>query len=262
MNTEKVRGYLYVAVLLSVLAVGYAAISAAGTYESAVQPSSYRSFTVSADGKATAVPDVAEFTFSVTTQGGKDLASLQTQNTTAMNKAVDFVKSKGVDAKDIQTSNYSISPRYQYCSTAYSSVQPCPPPTIVGYTVSQSADVKIRDFSKIGDILSGVVGSGANDVSSLTFTIDDPTVVQAEARSQAIRKAQAEAQEIAKEGGFSVGRLLTIGTNQNVPQPRYAYNEKSVFGAGVSVSAAAPAPSIEAGSEEVRVSVTLQYEIR
>lgn len=261
MNTEKTKGYLYLAVIVAVLVVAYAAISFVGSYSNSIQPSSYRSFTVSADGKATAVPDVAEFTFSVTTQGGKDLASLQTQNTTAMNKAVDFVKGEGVDAKDIQTSNYTISPRYQYCSNPASSIQPCPPPTIVGYTVSQSADVKVRDFSKIGGILSGVVSSGANNVSSLTFTIDDPTAVQAEARSQAIQKAQGEAQEIAKEGGFSVGRLLTINTSQYVPQPLYAYNEKSVLGMGA-VSASAPTPSIEAGSEEVHVSVTLQYEIK
>lgn len=259
MNTEKIRGYLYVAVILAVLAVGYAAISAAGTYGSAVQPSSYRSFSVTADGKAIGVPDVAQFTFSVVTEGGKDLGSLQTQNTDAMNKAIDFVKSEGVDAKDIQTSGYTISPRYQYSNCSAYSGTVCPPPTIVGYTVTQNVSVKVRDFSKIGTILSGVVKNGANTVSSLNFTIDDPTSVQAEARTQAIQKAEVQAKQVAQEAGFTLGRLLSIRENNNsTPQPVYETSMKAVSGLG----GAAPSPAIEAGSEEVHVSVTLQYEIR
>ncbi len=259
MNTEKVKSYLYVAVIVGVLAMGYAAISAAGTYGNAVQPSSYRSFSVTADGKAIGVPDVAAFTFSVVTEGGKDLGSLQTQNTTAMNKAIDFVKSEGVDAKDIQTSGYAINPRYQYSNCGMYAGTVCPPPQIVGYTVTQNVSVKVRDFSKIGDILSGVVANGANTVSSLNFTIDDPTAVQAVARAQAIQKAEAQAEAIAQEAGFTVGRLLSINEYNNTPQPVYAMNEmamKSVAGA------AAPSPTIEAGSEEVHVAVTLQYEIK
>ena len=259
MNTEKTKGVLYVAIILAVLAVGYAALSAAGTYGNAVQPSSYRSFYVTASGKATAAPDVAEFTASVVTEGGKDLGSLQSQNTTAMNKVVGFVKGEGVDQKDMQTSGYNISPRYQYCQNPLSSVTPCVP-TIVGYTVTQNLAVKVRDFSKIGDILSGVVSNGANSVSSLNFTIDDPTSVQAEARAQAIQKAEAQAQEIASEAGFSVGRLLSINASNNTVQPMYDYAKTmSVGSAG---GAAVPAPTIEPGSNEVNVSVTLQYEIK
>jgi uncharacterized protein YggE len=172
---------------------------------------------------------------------------------------VGFVKGEGVDQKDIQTSGYNISPRYQYCQNPLSSVTPCVP-TIVGYTVTQNLAVKVRDFSKIGDILSGVVSNGANSVSSLNFTIDDPTSVQAEARAQAIQKAEAQAQEIASEAGFSVGRLLSINASNNTVQPMYDYAKTmSVGSAG---GAAVPAPTIEPGSNEVNVSVTLQYEIK
>lgn len=261
MNTDKMRGYLYAALIILALIAAYAAVSFVGAYSSSIEPTSYRSFAVTADGKAIAVPDIAEFTFSVVTEGGKDLSSLQSQNTASTNGAIDFVKSEGVDSKDIQTSGYSISPRYEYSNCgSYSGSNVCPPPTIVGYTVTQSVDVKVRDFSKIGDILSGVVAKGANNVSSLNFTLDDPTSVEAEARAEAIKKAQVQADEIAKEGGFSVGRLLSIDESQNMPQPVY-YNmsAKESYGLGGGPSAA---PSIEAGSEEVRVSVTLRYEIK
>ncbi|MCL4403868.1 SIMPL domain-containing protein [Patescibacteria group bacterium] len=260
MNSEKMRGYLYVAVILAVLAVGYAALSAVGTYGSSVQPSSYRSFYVTAQGKAIGVPDVAEFNFSVVTQGGKDLGSLQAQNTTDMNKAIAFVKSEGVSSTDIQTSGYNISPRYTSCAYPLSSVTPCPAQEIVGYTVTQNVAIKVRDFAKIGDILSGVVKNGANNVSSLNFTIDDPTGVEAQARAQAIVKAQAQAQAIAQEAGFSVGRLLSISTN-SAPQPVYYAAKSATLGMG-GVDVAAPSPTIEPGSQEVQESVTLQYEIR
>lgn len=260
MNTEKLRGYFFVAVILAVLAGGYAALSAAGTYGSSVQPSSYRSFYVTAQGKAIGIPDVAQFTASIVTQGSTDLGALQSQNTTEMNKAIAFIKSEGVTSTDIQTSGYNISPRYTSCSYAYSSIAPCPAPEITGYTVTQNVTVKVRDFSKIGDILAGVVKNGANQVSSLNFTIDDPTSVEAEARAQAITKAEAQAQAIAQEAGFTVGRLLSISTNSG-PQPVYSYAAKSAT-LGMGGADMAPSPTIEPGSQEVQESVTLQYEIK
>ena len=237
--------------------------SYASSYGESIQPSSFRSFSVSGEGKIVAVPDVAQFDFSVVTEGGKDLGSLQADNTKKVNSAIDFVKTNGVDSKDIQTQNYSISPRYQtyncYRPLDSVNVQPCPPAEIVGYSVSQDVQVKIRDFSKIGDILGGVVKAGANTVSQLQFTIDDPDSVKSQARAEAITKARAKAKEVAKAGGFSVGRLL--GIDESGPSP--IYYSYDTGGAAMEKSVAAvPAPSIEPGSQDVTVDVTLRYEIR
>lgn len=260
---QKIRDYVGIALIIAMLVVAAAAWQFVAAYGKQIQPSSFRSFSVSGEGKVVAVPDVAEFTFSVVTQGGTGIAALETQNTDAVNKAIAFVKSEGVDQKDIETQNYDLSPRYQYynCAHPESSVQPCPPPDIVGYTITQTVQVKVRDFTKIGDIFSGVVKSGANTVSQLSFTIDDPTSVQDEARAQAIAKAKAKAQSVADAGGFSLGELLSINeSGAPGPMPMYAYDSKSVLGmGGASVSAA---PSIQPGSEDVVVDVTMTYEIR
>jgi uncharacterized protein YggE len=258
---EKTKQYLYVAIIVALLVGAYSVWSYTSSYGESIQPSSFRSFSVSGDGKVVAVPDVAQFSFSVVTEGGKDVGSLQNQNTVSVNKAIDFVKSQGVDAKDIKTQGYNISPRYQYysCTNPESSVRPCPPAEIVGYTISQDVRVKIRDFTKIGSILGGVVEAGANTVSQLQFTIDDPDAAKSEARAEAIEKAKAKAKEIAKAGGFGIGRLLEIYESSGA-QPYYAYG---MGGADMAVkSAAAPAPSIEPGSQDVTVTVTLRYEIR
>ncbi|MFA5083762.1 MAG: SIMPL domain-containing protein [Candidatus Paceibacterota bacterium] len=261
--SNKIKNYLGVAIIIGLLFVAYAAVSYVRTYSRSIQPSSFRSFSVSAEGTVVAVPDVAQFTFGVRTEGGLNIADLQTENTKKVNQAIDFVKANGVEAKDIKTTNYSLNPRYQYydCSSRpVSSATPCPPAEIVGYTVSQTVLVKIRDFEKIGDILAGVVENGANEVSSLSFTIDDPTLVQDQARNEAIAKAKVRAVAVAKAGGFSLGRLLSI--DEGYTPVYYDYAVKTASGMGGAISESAPAPTIEAGSQEVSVTMTLRYEIQ
>jgi uncharacterized protein YggE len=275
---QNIKNVLGGAIVLAVLAAGYAALSFVHSYGESIQPSSFRSFSVTGQGKAIAIPDVAEFTFTVITQGGKDITSLQSQNTTAANKAIAFVKSEGVADKDIQTQYYNISPDYQtydcnivpqvYNGSAGTtgavistpSVQPCPPASIVGYTITQSIDVKIRDFTKIGDIMGGVVTNGANQVGQLSFTLDDPTMAQNQAEADAITKAKTEAKAVAQAGGFNIGRLLNIQIG-GTPYPVYA-ESAGVTSMALSSAKAVPAPAIQTGSEEVDMTVTLQYEIQ
>jgi len=248
------------------LAVGYAALSFSGAYSRSIQPSSFRSFSVSGEGKAVVVPDIAQFSFSVLSQGGKDLAALQEDNTNKTNKAIDFLKKQGVDQKDIKTQQYNVEPRYQYynCNpTIYReggvATQPCPPPDIVGYTITQNVEVKIRDFSKIGDVMSGVVQNGANQVSSLNFTLDDPTSAENDARAEAIDEAKRKAEAVAKAGGFRLGRLLAI--EEGYSTPYYAYGRGGVAMDAAESTKALPAPTIEPGSQDVIINVVLRYEI-
>jgi uncharacterized protein len=288
---QTVKNVLGIAAVIVVLALGYSAVSYVGSYGKAIQPSSFRSFSVTGDGKATAIPDVAEFSFQIISQGGTDLAGVQQTNTDKTNKAIEFVKSKGVADKDIKTQYYNVDPRYQTysCRTTplpiiFNSLQSnqgapsiaptpgiaqapgsiaqvCPPSTIVGYTITQSVDVKIRDFKTIGDIMSGVVTAGANQVGSLNFTLDDPTSAQDQARAQAIMKAKAKAQAIAQAGGFTVGRLLSVQDGGYNPYTNYNSYAPSAMGMGGAVDKAVPAPSIQPGSQDVNVTVTMQYEI-
>ena len=218
-----------------------------------------RVFTVSAEGKVVAIPDVANLNIGVLTEGGKNLAELQKQNTEKANKIISFLKEEGIEAKDIKTEYYNISPRYSSVScppvilqTFPEIVRPCPPPEIIGYTISQNLSVKVRNLEKAGDILGGAVSRGANNVSGPNFTIDDPVKLQNEAREKAIKQAREKAKLMAKAGGFRVGRLVSIQEGFS-GIPIYSLEAKG---------GAAPAPSIEPGSQEIQVSVTLTYEIR
>ena len=270
--TDNIKNVLGTAGILALLMVGYAAVTYSGAYSSSIEPGSYRSFSVSGQGKVVVVPDVAQVSFSVVTEGGKDIGALQIQNTDKVNKAIEFVKSKGVDAKDVKTESYNVNPRYTtynctprpYYGGVDAVAEPCPPSEISGYTISQTVSVKVRDFKNrgavIGEILSGVVSNGANQVYGPSFVLDDPTKAQNDARAEAIQKAQESAKEIARAGGFSLGRLLGIDDGYSP-----VYYDKMAYGMGGAEtvrSSAAPAPAIEPGSQDVSVSVTLRYEIR
>lgn len=256
--SEKIKDYVGVAIIISLLLVGASAWSYVKSYSKQIEPGSFRSFSVSGEGKVVAVPDVAQFTFSVITEGGKNVADLQKQNTEKVNRAIEFVKKNSVDAKDIKTQQYNIEPRYQY-SSCPRNAGVCPPPEIVGYTIRQVVLVKVRDFGKVGDLISGIVQNGANSVSGLQFTIDDPTKVQNEARAEAIAKAKEKAKSIAEAGGFSLGQLLSIDEG-SMPYPMYErFAVTKEMGGGAD---SAPSPIIEPGSEEILVTVTLRYEIK
>lgn len=245
-------------VLILVLAVGgYALFQITKTYSRSSEPTNFRSFTVTGDGKASGTPDVAEFSFDVITEGGNDVAKLQSDNAAKMNGALEFVKKQGIDAKDITTQQYSINPRYQTVACNYETTKVCPPATIVGYTVTQSTNVKIRDFTLISALLKGVVDNGANSVSQIQFTIDNPTEVENIARAEAIKKAQDKAKSIADAGGFKIGRLLEINENNSGYYPMYS---RVAMDAGATKEASI-APTIEPGSQEVNISATLKYEI-
>lgn len=256
------KNALTISIIVGILVFSIAALQYVDSYSKSIEPSSFRSFQVSAEGKVVAIPDVAQFSFSVIIQGGTDIESLQNENIEKTNKAIDFVKTSGVEDKDIKTQDFRLNPDYQSFSCPRSfggEVTPCPPPKIVGYTVTQTVLVKIRDFAMIGKILSGVVEEGANSVSQLSFTIDDRDAKESEARTEAIKKAQEKAEAIAEAGGFSIGRLLSIQEGSSPVFPRFAFAEALDSGIGGAVPA--PAPTIEPGSQDVVVNVTLVYEI-
>lgn len=249
---DNIKNTLGLAAVVALVAVSASSLLYVRSYDKAQQPSSFQ---VSAEGKVVAIPDVAKFTLGVLSQGGLNLGTIQNENSEKSNSIASFLKNQGIGEKDIKTQGYSIEPRYQYGVCRYEG-ETCPPPTIVGYTVNQTLEVKGREFEKLGDILSGVVERGANSVSSLSFTVDEPTVLEQQAREQAIAKAKEKAKATAKSGGFRLGRLISLSEG-SIYTPRYVSAEYGMGGGGP----VAKSPSLEPGSQEIRIQVSLTYEI-
>lgn len=217
-----------------------------------------RTFSVQGEADIETPNDIAFFTATVTTEGEGEVALLQSENTEKMNRINAFLGEQGIDKRDLKTTNYTMNPRYNYPSCPSGTIT-CPPPTINGYTITQSLEVKVRQTDKVGDLLTGIVAAGANSVSGVSFVTDDDNAARLEARKQAFADAREKAFETAKAGGFRVGKMVTFYEDNMSPvEPM-----REGMGGDMTLSAKAmPAPVIEPGVSKGKLQVTLTYEIR
>lgn len=206
--------------------------------------------TVSGEGKVYAKPDVAIVSLGVNTTGAT-VAVVTKNNTDKMNAVIDTIKNLGIEEKDIQTTNYNLTPLYNYTEYAGRIFQ--------GYTLDQNVQVKIRDFTKIGDVLSEGTTNGANLVGDLQFTIDDPEQLKNEARAKAIAQAKANADNLAKASGVRLGKIINVFESNNYYPTVYS---NKALGMGGAVSESAPAPSIQPGQQEVTITINLTYQVK
>jgi uncharacterized protein YggE len=222
---------------------------------------------VTGHGEMVAVPDIATFTFSVVSTK-TTVTEAQTEATAKANAITAYLKSAGINEKDIQTTDYSISPQYDYqsavCPSAASysgasSAVYCPGgrQVLKGYEVRQTTTIKVRDTAKAGDFLAQVGSKGATELSGLNFTFDDPTGVEAEAREKAITDAKEKAKLLAKQLGVSLVRVVSFNESGRSPVYPMAYG---LGGAAMAKDAAAP--EISLGQNKLTSDVSITYEIR
>jgi uncharacterized protein YggE len=216
---------------------------------------------VSGQGEVFAVPDIATFSITVHEEG-TDVATAQTQATKKNNDILAYLRAQGIEDKDIKTENYSVNPRYEWQQAETCRAGYCPPgkQVLLGYDVDQTLTVKVRDTKKAGDILTGVGGLGASQVSGLSFTIDDDDALQAEARAKAIAEAQQKAEALAKDLGVTLVRI--VGFNEDSGQPYYYAKREVMTMAMDSAAGATPAPEIPTGENKITSNVQVTYEIR
>jgi len=213
---------------------------------------------ISAEGKATVIPDIATINFSVISEG-KDPSVIQKENTEKINKAIDFVKGLGIDKKDIKTIGYNLYPKYEYIKSP-DPFYPFPggKQMIAGYTLNQTVQVKIRDLDKVAVVLAGLPEKGINQLDGPNFTVEDPDKYLNDARKEAFGKARAKVDAMAKANGVRVVRVVTFSENQGGP---IIYARAESVG-GAPTGTPSPPPSIEPGSQEVNVQVSVTYAIR
>jgi len=203
---------------------------------------------VSATNDVYAKPDLALTTFSVVTEA-KTVELAMQDNAAKMNAVIASVKSQGVEDKDLKTTNFNISPRYEWDKEWRNR-------TLVGYEVSQSLQVKIRDLTKIGDIIQGATGAGANEVGNLQFTIDNEDALKEEARNKAIDEAKTKAKNLAEKLGIRLVKIISFSESGSFPVPYYMASAKEASGMG------GGAPDIQTGENKISVTVSLTYQIK
>jgi len=204
---------------------------------------------VSGQGKVYAKPDIALVSLGVKTTG-LTVAGVTKINTDQMNTIIAAVKALKIDDKDIQTTNYNLSPNYNYTQDRGQIFE--------GYILEQNVQVKIRDFTIIGDVMSQATTKGANLVGDLQFTIDNPEQFKEQARAKAIAQAKANAKNLAKESGIGLGKLINVYESSNPYPVMYSTMAK---GGGIADSASV-APIIQPGQQEINVTINLTYQVK
>lgn len=214
--------------------------------------------TVTGQGQATVPPDVARVSFSIEHRA-TTAAAAQTETTKQANAAIAFVREQGIEEKDIKTLSYNISPEYQYPSPCVPGAI-CPPrsPRIVGYQVSQTVEVTVRDLDKVNDLIAGLGSQNVQNLYGPSFALDDPTEGYDAARADAIMKAKKQAAELAKQLGVRLGKIVSFSESSGY----YPYPVAYGMGGGIAETKAAPAPDIPSGENTYNATVTITYALR
>src|SRR3989338_10847284 len=155
-------------------------INAWNNYRNAGATNIYQTVSFAGEGKVKAEPDTAKIDIGLVTEG-KDTITVQNENSSKMNAVIKFLKERGVGEADIKTSNYSLSPKYEYNKGKSS---------LVGYILNQSLTVTVRNLDKIGEILDGAVSSGANRIDSVSLFLGKPEELKNKAREEAVKQAK------------------------------------------------------------------------
>jgi uncharacterized protein YggE len=239
--------------VLLLAAVGMLALSACAAplanAADGIPPDSAHTISVTGSGIAYSAPDMATAQVGVQTRD-TDPAAAVSANTAKMTAIIDALKAQGIEEKDIQTTNFSVSAQQEY--------DPQGQPTgVITFVVDNMVTITVRDISKVGPVLAAVVDAGANTIYGVSFSAADKTGLEAQARDKAMADARARADQLAQLAGVSIDTVLSISESINsgpIPYPYMAYEARDM-------AASAPVP-VQGGQIQVGIQVQVTYIIK
>lgn len=208
--------------------------------------SAWAQATVSVTGEATvqATPDMATVMLGVTTDG-MTAAEAMTANNTALQAVIDRLKSAGIEERDLQTSNLSITPNW----TGYDTGET---PKISGYVASNMLNVRVRALAGLGEVLDASIADGANTLNGITFELAEQRPLMDEARKAAVADATVRAELLVTAAGAKLGKLVSIAEIQGYGGPMPMFRAEADAAAGVPIAS---------GQVGIAAQVTVTYEI-
>jgi len=236
----------------SLIALGLAAATALAAPALAQQASITQSIAgtrldVNATGEVTRVPDIAVINAGVTTRSATAGGALR-DAAARMERVRSELRQAGVEDRDIQTSNISLSPNYVYETNKS--------PRISGYTASNQLSVSFRDIANAGKILDALVAVGANEINGPNLTIDHPEAALDEARAKAVAVGRARADLYARAMGLRVVRIVSVsesGGSYPVPPPMPMM---------MRAEAAQADTKIDPGVQKLQVNLAMTFELQ
>jgi uncharacterized protein YggE len=191
-------------------------------------------------------PDTAQVGAGVQVRAPTAVEAMR-QNAAQMDKVIARLRQLGIKAEDIQTSNFSLNPQYDYRGDGQL-------PQFLGYDAGNQVSVTLRDMGKIGETLDALVQAGANNVNGPSFSLEKDAAVKAAARKAAFEHARTQATEYARMAGYAGVRVLEISESisQVGPMP---------VAQAMEMRAGAAKTPIEPGQVGTGVTVTVKFEM-
>ncbi|MGE4373457.1 MAG: SIMPL domain-containing protein [Xanthobacter sp.] len=213
-------------------------------------PQAAQAATVRVTGEAvvSATPDMATFSTGVVSRG-KTAGEAMAANTEAVSAVIEAIKSAGIAARDVSTSNFSVQPQYVYPKAGSREE-----PRLVGFEVRNTVQVTVRDLSILGGLLDKMVQSGANEASGLSFSVSNRANLEQQAQVEAVKNAMEQAKAVAEAAGLRVTRIVSVEPSADAPMP--------VRPVAMMMRAEADrkAVPVEAGEIDVQARAVLVYE--
>ena len=244
--TKSARLKYMIIITVLVFSLGLTAISQAD------ENTPFPRILVYAQGSVDVAPDMAILSLTVTREADTARSALDA-NSSAMSEVLTAMKAEGIEERDLQTSGFSIFPRYSR-----------PPadkfgqreqPKINGYTVRNTLSVRVRDVSNVGAVLDRSVTLGVNEGGNIQFTNADPSAAIEQARIKAVKKAVAKASTLAAAAGVKTGKLLEISEQSYSPRPAPMMSER------MSMASAAKSVPVATGENTYTVTVNMSFAI-
>lgn len=208
-----------------------------------------RTLSISGHGEVRQAPDLAIVNVGVTSQAPAANEALAA-NSQAMQAIFAALKAAGIADKDVQTSNFMVQPRYDYNNEGR-------PPRLVGYDVSNSVTVTVRQLDGLGKVLDQVVQSGSNQINGIQFDIANPQDATDEARKLAVADARRKAEIYAAAGGVKLGDIVSISEGVAYQPPVPIMRAKAMRAEAMDA-----APPIAQGEQTLGVDVSIVWEIK
>jgi len=204
--------------------------------------------TVSGEGKVSVVPDLATLSLGVEAQD-TTVTAAQAQAAAAMDMIMAALIDNGIAEEDIQTQYFSISDVTRWDDETWEE-------ETVGYKVSNTVSVKIRDMESIGSVIDAVIEAGGDltRVNGISFSVENPSMYYDEAREEAMADAKASAEALAELGGVRLGKPIYI--------TEVSYQSGTTYFSGARVDEAMESEtSISPGETEITLNVQVTYDI-
>lgn len=239
--SKRLRSQLIVASLVALATAVAAPVAFGATAGAAGAATRSRTITVTGTGEVRGTPDVADLVLGVSGRAGS-AAEVMGRISDRAQKVIDALHDAGVSDDDIQTADLSVQPTYDDHGK------------VTGYEASNTVSVHIRDLTKAGAVVDAAAAKAGDDirVQGITFSIDDDSTLLAAARTQATKRARAQAEQLASGADVEVGEVRSIKESTSSTPLAYA--------AGAADKAAGT--PVMPGSETLSVQATVVFAIR